>query len=342
MVPRLQKVEVAFRAALVLAVCAAVLDATGHLNLLLYAMFGAFTAVYGSNERYRIRARTVTVGGVSILACVGAGLLLSGAPHVQLLLAVAVMLVPACLLIAVFQLLPPQPMFHTIALTVCAVVPVAGDGGLRFGVAAAAAALSWVVTMSGWIVRRFAPEDAHGPVADVALKQLRRAPIVDVAAVREPQVWWTILRDIVGVVAAGAIAYAVHGGRPYWAMVAAISVLPVTKAPDRLVRALERIGGTLVGVLVVGAVLAMHWPRAALVVLVVVCQFFIESTVLKRYAVATTFITTMVLCSLSFVVPVAHPLLVERLVETIIGSAVAVVLMLGTQWIRERRSGAPG
>ena len=60
-------VEVGFRAAAAVALPLLVLLAVGRLDLAAYATFGAFTALYGRNEPYRLRLRSVSVAGAALL-----------------------------------------------------------------------------------------------------------------------------------------------------------------------------------------------------------------------------------------------------------------------------------
>ncbi|MCU1348680.1 MAG: hypothetical protein JWO56_1710, partial [Acidobacteria bacterium] len=84
-----KNLEVGLRAALAVAVPLFVLFAAGRLDLTAYATFGAFTALYGRNEPYRVRVRTLTVAALALLVSITAGTLLAVAGEPLPLVAVA-------------------------------------------------------------------------------------------------------------------------------------------------------------------------------------------------------------------------------------------------------------
>ncbi|WP_457825731.1 hypothetical protein, partial [Staphylococcus aureus] len=78
-----------------------------------------------------------------------------------------------------------QALFFVFALLVCAAVPTPAAEALpRLGIAAAAAAFAWLLTMSGWAIRRI-PGIERGVLARWRLvTELRRRPALDIAAFR--------------------------------------------------------------------------------------------------------------------------------------------------------------
>lgn len=78
-IPRAHGAEVALRTALSLGIALCALAFLGRLDLASYAMFGSFCAVFGFNEPYRVRARTVGLAGLGILVSISTGILLSAA-----------------------------------------------------------------------------------------------------------------------------------------------------------------------------------------------------------------------------------------------------------------------
>ena len=156
-------VEVGFRAAAAVAVPLVVLLAVGRLDLAAYATFGAFTALYGRNEPYRLRLRSVTIAGVAMLVSISLGVLVAVAGEPLWLVAplLVLIVIAGTLLATAFQLLPTQPLFFVFALLVCAAVPTTAAQALpRIGLAAAVAAFSWILTLSGWLIRRWAGDRA--------------------------------------------------------------------------------------------------------------------------------------------------------------------------------------
>ena len=290
-------VEVGFRAAAAVAVPLVVLLAVGRLDLAAYATFGAFTALYGRNEPYRLRLRSVTIAGVAMLVSISLGVLVAVAGEPLWLVAplLVLIVIAGTLLATAFQLLPTQPLFFVFALLVCAAVPTTAAQALpRIGLAAAVAAFSWILTLSGWLIRRWAGDRAAKTGA-VLLKKLRRRPGIDTTVFRDPRVWLTAAQNAVGVLIAGGLALSLGLGHAYWAVVSLVAVIPPARAAHSISRSLHRILGTIGGVAVAAAVLVWSPPALVVILVIVVCQFFAEMLVGRHYGSALLFITPMAL-----------------------------------------------
>jgi hypothetical protein len=307
----------------------------GRLDLTAYATFGAFTALYGRNEPYRLRIRSVTVAAVALLCCIGAGVALAtmGEPLPLLVTALLVVVAGGIVLASTFQLLPTQPLFFVFALLVCAAVPTpAAEVPLRLGIAVAAAAFSWLLTMSGWALRRVVPVPRRA-----LLKQLRRRPSLDRRAFRDPRVWLTVGQNVAGVLIAGGIALAFGLGHAYWAVVSVVAVIPPPRAAHSLSRSVHRVVGTIVGVGLTAVLLFWSPPALFVIVVVVVCQFFAEILVGRHYGTALVFITPLAL-SVSYL---SRPgplgsLVVDRVLETVLGAGVGLVMVLSARLVERR------
>ncbi|MPV37539.1 FUSC family protein [Georgenia subflava] len=138
------------------------------------------------------------------------------------------------------------------------------------------------------------------------------------------------VRVAVGIVVAGLIALTISTDHMYWAMMVAALVL--YQGLDRrrsLIRARNRFVGTVIGVGLFWLVAVADPGQWAVVVLIVVLQGTIELAVPRNYAVAVTFITPLALTIGS-----AGgggdlgALITERLLDTVIGLVVAVVVLL--------------
>lgn len=337
-------VEVGLRAAMAVAVPLLILLAVDRLDLAVYATFGAFTALYGRNEPYRLRIRSVTVAGAALVGCtaLGVGLAVVGQPLPLLVALLVVVVAGGSLLSTVFQFVPAQPLFFVFALLVCSAVPTPAAEALpRIGLAVVVALFSWVLTMSGWLLRRFLRTRDFRPETDaILLKKLSRRPTVDLAAVRDPQVWLTVAQNVVGALIAGAVALALGLGHPYWAVVSVVAVIPPARAAHSITRSVHRIVGTVAGVIVTAVILVWSPPDLVVIVVVIVCQFFAEMLVGRHYGWALVFITPMAL-SVSYL---ARPsplgiLVVDRVLLTILGAGVAIALVLLARGIERARGG---
>jgi hypothetical protein len=319
--------EVASRAALAMAVPLFVLLALGRLDLAAYASFGAMTALYGRSEPYRLRLRSVSIAAAGLVVSVALGTTLAATGATLWVTALCLVLVIVCGLVvaAVFGLFPPTPLFFVFGLLVCAAVPTpSGELALRIGIAACAALFALAVSMSGWLLRRA----AGGRHADW-FKSLPRSPRVRWSAAREPQLWLAVAQNVVGALLAGALAMAFGIGHPYWAVVSVVAVIPPPHARHSISRALHRIVGTALGVLVTGLLLFPEPPPLVILIAVVIAQFAAEILVARNYGAALVFVTPLALgvAHLASPLPVGT-LLVDRLVETALGSAIGLLLVL--------------
>jgi hypothetical protein len=324
-------VEVGFRAAAAVAIPLLILWSVGRLDLAAYATFGAFTALYGRNEPYRLRLRSVSIAAVAMLVSISLGVLVAVAAEPLWLVTVLLVLivVAGTLLSTAFQLLPTQPLFFVFALLVCAAVPTTPHDALpRIGLAAAVAAFSWGLTLSGWVVRRWAGDRAARTGA-VLLKKLHRRPGVDTTAFRDGRVWLTAAQNAAGVVIAGGVALSLGLGHAYWAVVSVVAVIPPARAEHSISRSLHRILGTIGGVIVAAGVLIWSPSPLVVIVVIVVCQFFAEMLVGRHYGYALLFITPMALAVSHLAAPAPlETLVVDRISETVLGAGVGIALVL--------------
>ena len=322
--------EVAGRATLAMVIPLTVLVLAGRVDWAVYATFGGMTALFGRSEPYRLRARSVSIAMLGMLGSIGFGLVLAalGAPLAALTLGLMLVIVLGVLLISSAGLFPGTPLFFVFAYTVCAQVPTEPDQVLtRLLVGVAGAAFAWLVTMSGALLRRAAPERS-APL----FKELPRQPRVNLAAYRDGRVWLSIGQMVVGSLIAGGLAILVGIGHPYWAVVSVVAVMPPPGARHSTSRAFHRIFGTALGVLVTGLVLLPGPPVWVLILVIAIGQFGAEILIGKHYGAALLFITPLALTvsHLGSPVPVSE-LLVDRVVETALGGAVAVVLVVATR-----------
>jgi hypothetical protein len=321
--------EVATRAAVAAVVPLAILVAIGHVELAPYAAFGGMTAIFGRGEAYRGRIRTATVAGVALVVSVALGVAVAvtggGVPLTAV--ALVIVLVAGVLTVNVARLGPPTPLFFVFAVLVCASVRTPGEEAwLRIGVAAAAAAFAWALSLSGWLLRRVA---GRREASASPFKPLRSPAPMRWEALRDAAVWRTIAQHVLAGLVAGAIALALGIGHPYWAVVSVAAVIPPAGAAHSVSRAWHRVFGTLAGVVVTWLILLPDPPVWVLVLVVAIAQFGAEVFVGRHYGAALVFITplALVVAHLGQPVPVGT-LLVDRVVETVLGCAVAILAVL--------------
>ena len=126
---------------------------------------------------------------------------------------------------------------------------------------------------------------------------------------------------------AGSLSASLGLTRPHWAILSALVVLQ--QGTDRVranVRGLQRFAGTAVGLGVFAGLSVLEPTGLALVAAIAGLQFCIELFVPRNYAVAVVFITPVALLAGGAAVTGAvGPVIRDRLVETLIGVALAVL-----------------
>lgn len=316
----------AVRVALSVAVPALVLVLIGRPDLMMYAVFGALTGMYGRNETHQLRlkhqaqAALILVGGLSI------GVVLSvNHIHSWWLVLVATLFAGFGSLYAdAVRLKPIGPFFGILALGACASVPTTVPFTTAVLIGAASAAFSLVVGFAGWFRHR---AWVAGATRDVPMLSgpLRQAALVHAT------------RYMLAVGVAGAIGVVSVSGHPHWAMAAAAVPLAGADLPSRVHRGIHRIVGTFLGLVVVAVVLfpsplspLQYFPGHATVVLaavVVLCQFPTELFMARHYGWAMVFFTPVILLIAQLASPMDPGVLVmERAIETFVGAVVGIAV----------------
>jgi uncharacterized membrane protein YccC len=138
-----------------------------------------------------------------------------------------------------------------------------------------------------------------------------------------------LLRVGVAALVAGTLGAAVHLERAYWAVAAAVLVLHQGFDWQRMLqRSVQRLLGTWIGLLLAGAIIAMHPQGPWLVLVVMALQFTIEMVVMRNYALAVVFITGAALTIAAGGQPVESPgaYLLARGIDTLAGCGVALLV----------------
>ncbi|QPZ39210.1 FUSC family protein [Paramicrobacterium chengjingii] len=330
--------EVATRAGIAVAVPLVTLTLLGRLDLALYASFGAFTSLYGRSEVYRTRLRTAGSAAAMLVALIAGGVLISttGSNTGFLVVGLVAVLAAGVLLCRTLSLHPPTPVFFTFAFLVCALIPVRADeAGLAVLIAVGSASFALVVTMSGWLLRLGRDVD-RVTASFKLLKPLPRRAVLRPRAWRDPAVWLNIGQLVVGAVIAGGAAELLGLGHSYWAVVSLVAVVPPVRAAHSISRTLHRTVGTIAGVVVTALVLWGHPPVWLLIAIVVVCQFGAEIFVGRHYGTALVFITPLALLMVHLSSPATSvsDILIDRAVETALGAAVGVAMVLLARFVR--------
>ncbi|GAA4727032.1 FUSC family protein [Nocardioides endophyticus] len=303
--------RVALRACVSVLVPLLVLYAVGRLEWSIFATFGAFTSLYGRERAGRARLQLQARLALYLTTAVGLGTLVACAPERAWLAVPAAATVSALGSFAsdAERWHPPGPLFLVFAFAACAALPSSGSDVLvAVGVAAASAAFSVVVGNLGAWWRR---DDGEPVARPTYLASLR----------------WHVLPCSLGVLLAGSIATTADIGRPYWAMVSAVVPLVAVDFRHQVVRGLHRVVGTLAGLVVAGALLALDLGGLAVILVVALLQAVAELLVGRNYALALVAITPLALLMVHLAAPVpTSELLADRGIETVIGVSAGLLV----------------
>jgi hypothetical protein len=329
----------ALRVGVSVAVPSLALLVLGHPELIIYAVFGALTGMYGRSEPHQLRLAHQSQAALVLLSGVGVGVFLSvNHLHSWWLVVVEALLAGVG---SVFSdrvnLKPNGPFFGILALGACASVPTTVPWIVALLIAAAAAAFSMVIGFGGWVRgRQWQPGAAR---ASSPLRGQRRHAAVIHAA-----------RYVLAVGTAGAIGVLSGSGHPHWAMAAAAVPLAGADLPSSVHRGLHRIMGTFLGLVLVAVVLLpVPWAplqffpgaeAAVLALLVIIFQFTTELFMTRHYGLAMVSFTPVILLMTQLAAP-ADPyiLITERGVETVVGAVIGILVIV---LVRRRRRTAHG
>ncbi|MGX5207942.1 FUSC family protein [Streptomyces violaceus] len=181
-----------------------------------------------------------------------------------------------------------------------------------------------------------------GPVPQAGLPRAAAGELLGVDAARS---LWTRLgpltplavRTALGCALAGYASLALGIGRPYWALVTAASLYQANIALTWS-RAVQRVVGNVVGVLVFAAVAPLaHLGQAVLVLCCLAFSFGAEVLISRNYWLGSVCVTPMALLITEFAgFQEPGELMTERVVDTVVG---ALVGFLAAVAVTNRRAG---
>ena len=127
-------------------------------------------------------------------------------------------------------------------------------------------------------------------------------------------------------------------GHDYWTMMTAVVPLVGRSTRHQMQRGIQKIVETLLGLLVLAGILWLGPAPWQMVLVIAACQFGAELFITRQYLVAQIFVTPLALISTLLVANVPPALLLrDRIVETVIGAAVGVAVVLApAAWSRVR------
>ncbi|RMI28595.1 FUSC family protein [Nocardia stercoris] len=310
--PRADDRQHALRVAAGLAVPGVILVAVGRPDLLLYAVFGSFTGMYGRIDDRRTRLRHQCEAAAFLITGVTVGVILAatGVTSVRLVVVETVFAAVGSVFADSRQLLPRGPFFALFALGACAMVP-AGAVWPGVAVAICAATAVWAI-----VIGRLDTRTRHRTHVD-ADRQV--TPVLN--AIRYP----------LAVGLAGACGVALGVAHANWAMISAAVPLAARAADTgySVQRAVHRIVGTYAGLVATALLLLPHPQPRTLAIVVMVLIFPTEQFMARNYALAMGFFTPLIMLMTDLASPTApRELVVDRGLDTMIGVGIGVAVLL--------------
>ena len=318
-------IESAVRVAVAVGVPLLLLDAIGRLDLAVYAAFGGLAMLYGHNEPPKQRVESQIVAGTGLVLAIAVAMAYSAAqaPAAVLGALLAVTVIAAATLGAAMHWVPRGEMFFVLVLLIIANIPTSWDRlPLGIAVGAGGAALS---VLLAWLIGA----DRNEPGDESKSGGWRRRFTAGYAALDRGQHLVLIVAATLGVLAAWVLAIVLGVGNPFWAAVTVAALMPALVAPDVWRRTLYLILGTLGGVGVATFLFSFDPGHLALIAIIIVCQAAAEIAVARNYGVALLFFSPLAIgmSNLSRGAP-WQPLLVDRLAEAALGTAVAFLTIV--------------
>ena len=319
------------QAAIATGVPLAVFTLAGHQPLGLIAVLGAFTALYGANLRLvdRRSALPLVAAGFVIASTVG----VLGAANAWLTIAC---LITVAVLASSFALRvglgPPGPMQFVL---------VAGISGHlvdpeRLGGASVHGPLVPLLVAAGAISSYLLV------IAPLALPSVRRREgkpaglrtVLPLAPFDE-ETGIIATRVVTAVAIASVVSLPLGVNHAYWVVMVAGAILQASHVRRlTVVRAVQRMLGTFVGVAVFALLVMLQPSDLWLVAVVMLFQFAIEVMVGRNYGLALIFITPLALM-ISAAVGTDDALILagERIADTLLGAFIAMVVLWMGEWV---------
>ncbi|MEX3644108.1 FUSC family protein [Mycolicibacterium porcinum] len=321
----------ALRVALGLAVPGVALLFAGRPDLMIYAVFGAITGMYGRAEPRQRRVVHQSQAAAILIAGVAIGVTLANMrvhPWALVITAVAFVTVGSVVTDRL-ALKPEGPFYGVFALGAVATVPA--------GRVSPVAAVSICAATALLCVALGILDASRGPV-----------PAPPTSTVPAQGVMVHAARYATAVTAAGTAGLLLGVDHANWAIAAATGPLAAADTAGRVRRSVHRLIGTLIGLVVAALLLVPHPNEYVLAVCVMVLLFPTELFMAHHHAIALGFFTPLIMLMTDLAEP-AEPmaLLTDRGIDTVIGvaAAIGVALLLpgpgfgGFSWTRCRRPG---
>lgn len=314
--PSLKNTTIAgFQAALTVLLAMSLIYISPWSHLVGFPALGALAALFGRYASFR-RRRTITwqvgvllVAGVFLTSLIS----LTGASRLIMVLVLAVFAGIATIAVSRLRLGAPGAVI------------------LVFAVGASLSSIdSWTVIVERTVATTWGALLAWLICAATDRLRTEDVPVAGAPPAKIPRLKSQLIagsRITLGAALAGLIAYWAGWQYPAWAAIGATAVMQGRHLHVTMSRALQRMAGTVVGGCVAWAILAHEPSFWYILAAIVFFQFVTEIIIPYNYAIGQITITPMALLMTYLVAPVTEGNLpVERVLDTIVGAAIGIVL----------------
>ena len=311
----------------------------GRLDLAIFASFGAFTGIYGRNEPHGTRFVLQLRAGLLMLlvmflaalaARIGDAWGLDREATTWLLVVATTLVAGGCsVVISLLRLRPAGSLFHIFAFAAIASIPNQPPVLEAMVVAVLTTALSLVIGFSARVLPSHRTPWVWPTPIRLAEGEKRTAWLEGVG--------YLVAAGVAGSLATLAGTW-LGFGHNYWAMVAAVVPLVGHTTRHRVRRGIQRIIGTVLGLALLAVILLLNPAPWQIVLVIALCQFGAELFIARQYVLAQIVVTPLALISTLLVVPSSPAILLrDRIIETVIGAAVGVSVVLAPALWRRLR-----
>ncbi|WP_422934571.1 FUSC family protein [Sinomonas sp. P47F7] len=307
------------------------LTLVNRLDLAIFASFAAFTGIYGRNEPHRVRLVTQTHAALLMLAVIlaatfSARMSPGGVLNPWEIVAGTTLVAWLCtVMVGRWRLRPAGSLFYIFAFASISSLPQQPP----LGDALVASAATAVLCLAIGVASRLHPA-RRTPLTWSGLRAAWRVRLGS----EERRVLWLesigyLVAPAIAGVAATAVGHALGFGHNYWAMVAAVVPLVGHSTRHRVNRGLQRVLGTVVGLVLLAGIAALRPAPWVMVVIIAACQFGAEMLIARQYFLAQVCVTPLALLSTLLVAHTDPAALVhDRFIDTAIGAMVGVLVVL--------------
>ena len=193
-------------------------------------------------------------------------------------------------------------------------------------VTGAAGLLGWFICFATAFLR-------HTPTAEREFPQVPPAPPISHRLIASARTFFS------AAIAVFVVRYIFGADFPAWA---AMGALAVTQGPHLHIsmnRAMHRMVGTTIGATLAWAVLQFNPNIWAMIALIGICQVVTEILIGRNYALGQMFVAPMALLTTHLAAPwiPSHAMVPERVIDTIIGACIGLILAVIMSSMDERR-----